>query len=108
VATSNNLDQPWIFTLAGDPDTPSGWLRWTDGYELDVPSEAFNSGTGLSGVGYEHANSAFVCDASAQPGHFTYLLYAGSDELTQFGGWGHAAIGVARSTDLIHWQVPTG
>ncbi len=108
VATSNNLDQPWIFTLAGDPDTPSGWLRWTDGYELDVPSEAFNSGTGLSGVGYEHANSAFVCDASALPGHFTYLLYAGSDELTQFGGWGHAAIGVARSTDLIHWQVPTG
>ena len=57
-------------------------------------------------IGYEHANSAFLCVASRQPGHFSYLLYAGSDELTQFGGWGHAKIGVARSTDLVHWQVP--
>ena len=35
-------------------------------------------------------------------------LYAGSDELTQFDGWGHAEIGVVRSTDLVHWQVPPG
>ena len=108
VATSNNLDQPWLFTLAGDPDTATGWLQWSGGYELDVPSEAFNSGPGISSIGYEHANSAYLCDASALPGHFTYLLYAGSDELTEFGGWGHAKIGVARSTDLVHWKVPPG
>ena len=29
VATSNNLDQPWMFTLAGNPATVTGWLRWT-------------------------------------------------------------------------------
>jgi len=108
VATSNNLDQPWIFTLAGDPANPSGWLRWTGGYEMDIPSQSFNTGPGLSSIGYEHANSAFLCDAGSLPGHFVYLLYAGSDELTRFGGWGHAEIGIARSTDLRTWQVPTG
>jgi hypothetical protein len=108
VATSNNLDQPWIFTLAGDPDTADGWLHWSGGRQLQVPSEAFNSGPGISSVGYEHANSAFLCSVGTQPGHDYYLLYAGSRELAQFGGWGHAAIGVARSTDLVHWQVPPG
>ena len=108
VATSNNLDQPWIFTLAGNPGTAAGWLRWGRGHMLDVPSEPFNSGPGISSIGYEHANSAFLCDASSLPGHFYYLFYAGSDELTRFGGWGHAEIGVARSTDLVHWEVPPG
>ncbi|MGH9078633.1 MAG: hypothetical protein ACRDYE_00895 [Acidimicrobiales bacterium] len=108
VATSNTLDQPWLFTLAGDPSTAEGFLHWTDGYQLSVPSQPFNSGQGISSVGFEHANSAFICDASSRPGHFYYLFYAGSPELTRFGGWGHAAIGVARSTDLVHWQVPPG
>jgi hypothetical protein len=108
VATSNNLDQPWLFTLAGDPSTPAGWLQWTGAYQVDVPAQAFNSGTGISSVDYEHANSAFLCSARSMPGHYYYLLYAGSDELSQFGGWGHAKIGVARSTDLVHWQVPPG
>jgi hypothetical protein len=106
VATSNTLDQPWIFTLAGDPGTAAGWLHWRGGYQLDIPSEAFNSGAGISSVGFEHANSAFVCDATSLPGHFYYAVYAGSTELTRFGGWGQARIGVARSTDLVHWSVP--
>jgi len=106
VATSNTLDEPWIFTLAGDPGRAGGWLRWDHGYELQVPSEAFDTGPGVSSIDYEHANSAFLCDARVGSGGYYYLLYAGSDELTQFDGWGHAEVGVARSTDLIHWQVP--
>jgi hypothetical protein len=108
VATSDNLDQPWMFTLAGNPDTTTGWLRWTDGHELDLPAQSFNSGPGISSIGFEHANSAFLCDAGSLPGHFVYLLYAGSEELSRFGGWGQARIGIARSTDLVHWQVPPG
>jgi hypothetical protein len=108
VATSNTLDQPWLFKLAGDPRTAAGWLHWTGGYQLNVPSQPFNSGPGISSVTFEHANSAFICAASSLPGHFYYLFYAGSSELTQFGGWGHAAIGVARSTDLVNWQVAPG
>jgi hypothetical protein len=80
-------------------------LHWSTGQQLSVPDESFNSGTGVSSVGYEHANSAFLC---VGPGGEDYLTYAGSTELTQFGGWGHARIGVARSTDLVQWEVPPG
>jgi len=104
VATSNTLDQPWIFTLAGSPDVPADWLHWVDGAQLQVPAEAWNTGAGISSVGFEHANSAFVC----QDGGTYYLTYAGSTDLSSYGGWGHAAIGVARSSDLVHWQVPPG
>jgi hypothetical protein len=106
VATSNTLDQPFIFTLGpGNPTSPSTWLHWTAGQQLSVPSQSFNSGPGVSSVGYEHANSAFLC---VGPQGEDYLTYAGSTELTRFGGWGHATIGLARSTDLVHWQVPPG
>jgi hypothetical protein len=106
VATSNTLDEPFIFTLGpGDPASPSTWLHWSEGQQLLVPSQSFNSGQGVSSVGYEHANSAFLC---VGPRGEDYLTYAGSTELTQFGGWGHARIGMARSTDLVHWQVPPG
>jgi len=70
-----------------------------------VPGQAWDSGPGISSVGYEHANSVFVCDARAADGYY-YITYSGSDELTQFGGWGHAEIGIARSTDLVHWSTP--
>ncbi len=108
MATSDNLDQPWLFTLSGDPDRADSWLHWTDGYSLDVPGQSFDSGPGISSLGYEHANSAYLCATGPGPGKEVYLFYAGSSELTQFDGWGHAAIGVARSRDLLHWQVPPG
>jgi hypothetical protein len=105
VATSNTLDQPWMFSLVGNPATPTSWLHWSAGAELEIPSQPWDSGPGISSVGYEHANSVFLCDARAADGYY-YATYAGSDELTQFGGWGHAEIGIARSTDLVHWQLP--
>jgi hypothetical protein len=105
VATSNELDQPWLFQLDGDPATPASWLHWSTGRQLQVPAQPWDSGQGLTGENYEQDNSAFLCDAQSAGGYY-YLLYAGSNELTQFGGWGHAAIGIARSTDLVHWQIP--
>ena len=99
VATSNTLDQPFIFTLGpGDASVPSTWLHWSAGWQLSLPGEAFDSGPGISSVGFEHANSAFLC---VGPQGEDYLTYAGSTELTTFGGWGHARIGVARSSDLV-------
>lgn len=115
VATSNVFDQPWIFTLAisSDPATASSWLHWTKARMLVIPGQSWDSGPGLSSVGFEHANSVFLCDVRTDtPGGtdrgagYYYLTYSGSDELTHFGGWGHAEIGIARSTDLVHWQVP--
>ena len=105
MATSNNLDQPWLFKLAGDPDVASGWLDWSGGYELAIPKAAWDTGPGISSIGYEWANASFLCDATGTDGYY-YVLYAGSKELTQFGGWGHAEIGIARSRNLVNWQVP--
>jgi hypothetical protein len=116
VATSNTFDQPWMFELATsdgagssanstNPGMPSSWLHWTKGQMLQIPGQSWDSGTGLSSVNFEHANSVFLCDAHADDGYY-YVTYAGSDELTQFGGWGHAKIGIARSKDLVHWQLP--
>jgi hypothetical protein len=107
VATSNSFDQPWVFELSGraDPATPSAWLHWSEGKMLVIPGQPWDSGPGVSSVGFEHANSVFLCDAHAVDGYY-YATYSGSDELTHFGGWGHAKIGIARSTDLVHWQVP--
>jgi hypothetical protein len=105
VATSNQFDQPWIFTLSGNPTNPTSWVHWTGGRMLQIPGQSWDSAPGLSSVTFEHANSVFLCDAHPVDGNY-YLTYAGSTELTRFGGWGHAEIGIARSTDLVHWHVP--
>lgn len=105
LATSNVLDQPFVFSLTGDPHAPSGWLHWSAGRMLDVPQEAWNPGHGLTGSTYEHANSAFLVDRRAVDGRY-YLVYADSPELVTFAQQGHARLGLARSTDLVHWSVP--
>jgi len=104
VATSNTLDQPFIFTMGpGSPSVPSTWLHWEGGRELMVPAESFDTSSGVSSVNFEHANSAFLC---VGPRGEDYLTYAGSTDLGSFGGWGHASIGIARSNDLVNWDVP--
>ena len=105
VGTSNRFDQPWMFDLAGDPASPSSWLHWVHATMLSIPSQAWDTGAGISSVGFEHANSVFLCDARRATGYY-YATYAGSSELSRFGGWGHGEIGIARSTDLVHWEVP--
>jgi hypothetical protein len=107
LATSNNLDRPWLFTMTGNPDVPDGWLQWSQGRELEVPAEAWNRAVGIPSVDFEQENSAYLCDASAVDGYF-YLFYVGTNELRTYGGWGHTKLGVARSTDLINWEVPCG
>ena len=82
VATSNTFDQPWMYTLSGNPARPASWLHWKDGRELRVPAQAWNTGSGISSVNFEHANSAYMCQDPANG--YTYLTYAGSTELTQF------------------------
>jgi hypothetical protein len=105
IATTNTFDRPYVATLGGAPDNPRSWLDWIDGRVLNIPAEAWNSAPGPTSVTHEVANAVYLCDARALDGHY-YAFYAGSNELTEFGGWGHAKIGIARSTDLVHWEVP--
>ncbi len=107
LATSNVLDRPFLFMLTGDPRVPSGWLQWSAGRMLVVPQESWNPGRGATGSTYEHANSAFLVDRHTVEGRY-YLVYADSPELVTFAQQGHARLGVARSSDLVHWTVPPG
>lgn len=107
LGTSNTGDRPWLFVLRGDPARPKGWLNWSQGRELEIPLERWNRSVGLPGATFDQANSAYLCDARRIDGHF-YLFYIGSKELKKFGGWGHTMMGVARSKNLVTWQVPCG
>ena len=82
VATSNTFDQPWIFTLAGDPGRAHLVAPLGGGAPAPDPFTALGLGPGVSSVDYEHANSVFLCDA-LPPTATTTLTYAGSDELTR-------------------------
>jgi hypothetical protein len=105
LATSNVFDRPYLFDLAGDPKTPAGWLHWSAGRELHVPLEAWNTGTGITGTTYEHANCAFVVDRGPINGEY-YLVYSDSPNKTTYGGEGPAVLALARSRDLVTWTVP--
>jgi hypothetical protein len=105
LATSNTFNRPQWFELNGDPAMPTGWLDWKPARELKIPPERWNRGRGLTGTTYEHANCAFVVDGQRIDG-YVYLVYADAPDLTSFGEQGHAALAVARSTDLVHWSVP--
>ena len=107
LATSNRLDRPWLFSLVGNPAVPSNWLHWSEGRQLQVPAEGWNHAAGIPSVNYEQANSAYLCDARSVDGYF-YLVYVGSNELRTYGGWGHTSLGIARSKDLVTWEVPCG
>jgi len=107
LATSNQLDRPYLFDLVGAATRPGGWLQWSAGRELVVPQEPWNPGRGITGSTYEHANCAYLVDRRSQDGHF-YLVYEDASEMTSFGGQGHGALALARSTDLTHWSVPPG
>lgn len=106
LGTTTPVHRELLYRLAGPPDRPESWLHWELLRELRVPPEAWNSDAG-DGRGFEVANAAYLCDARPLDGHW-YLFYAGSTELVRFGGRGHAKVGVARSTDLVRWEVPPG
>ena len=107
LATSIPVHEPVLYELGGDPGDERSWLHWEKVRAFDVPEESWNTGPGLAGVDHETANSAYLCDARGVDGSW-YLFYAGSTELTTFEGRGHAKIGLARSKDLEHWDVPPG
>lgn len=98
--------EPTLYRLDGEAADPQAWLTWTELGELEVPVEAWNNQPdGIAGLTYDIANSAHLCDARELDGYY-YLTYAGATELETNDGRGHQQIGVARSTDLVTWEVP--
>ena len=88
---------PYIYRMAGGATRDENWLRWDSGFKLAVPVERFNTN--------HNANAAFLADWRRRDGYF-YLLYAGRTEGESFARRGDNRLGLARSTDLMHWEVP--
>lgn len=75
------------------------WTRFIDFRMLDIPVESFNTRS--------HANAPFLVDWRDRDGYF-YLLYAGSTEGNTHAGRGDNKLGLARSHNLVSWEVPPG
>lgn len=80
-------------------DRKSHWLKWINGYRLAIPEEQFNT--------VNRDNAAALYDWRSYSGYY-YLIYAGVTERTSYAGRGRNQLGLARSKDLIHWEVPGG
>jgi hypothetical protein len=89
---------PYLMKMNGDGTQPSHWLDWGTPQLFDIPTESFNTN--------ETANAAFLVDWRLYDGYY-YLLYAGRTESSSHAGRGNNKLGLARSTDLINWVVPT-
>ncbi len=86
---------PAISALTGDEDTARGWLSWGAPQPLSIPTQTWNLGVPATG--------ASLCDARGIDG-FAYLFFAASDTADFVAG--HGVIGLARSRDLLTWELP--
>ena len=81
----------YLYTL----EPGSGWLKWTQGYQLDTPQEQFNTDN--------RDNAAAIYNARQYDGYY-YLIYVGRTEGKTFARRGWNQLGLARSKDLVHWS----
>lgn len=91
LATDYNPPHPYLYAQDN-----SNWLNWTAGYQLNIPTEKFNTNN--------VDNAGALYDWRSHDGYF-YFIYAGRDENETYlkRGWNRLAL--ARSKDLIHWSV---
>jgi hypothetical protein len=97
VTTDYKPHQLHIYTMKGDGDSPEDWLMWVDGRGLLMPGEDFNTN--------HNSNAAFIADRRHIDGYF-YCLYAGRTEGDSHARRGDNKLALARSKDLVNWQVP--
>lgn len=101
LATTLLPHRPVLHRLEGDPAAAESWRKWTRVRELEIPEQSWNTG---KSVFYERANAAHLFDDRATTGYFQ-LVYAGTTELSSYEGRGHVKLGLAKSRDLVTWEV---
>ncbi|MBD3352101.1 MAG: hypothetical protein GF364_11495 [Candidatus Lokiarchaeota archaeon] len=99
LSTDYRPHRPYLYRISG---TGRGvddncWLKWTDGYELNIPQEQFNT--------HDRSNAGFLADWREYDGHY-YLLYAGTTEGRSHARRGDSKLGLARSNNLLIWNLP--
>ncbi len=89
--------KPYLSRIDGDGSDPRHWLRYGEPGPCVVPKEGFNTS--------DLSNAASLCDFRSRDGYF-YLLYAGTTENKSHAGRGDNTLALARSKDLVTWEVP--
>ena len=102
LATTLLPHRPVLHRLEGDPNDAQAWRKWSVVRELEIPEQPWNTG---KSVFYERANAGYLVDDRAHDGFFL-LVFAGTVDLSSYEGRGHVRLGIARSRDLVTWEVP--
>jgi hypothetical protein len=95
VTTREHL--PAIAGMSGSGLADSCWLNWENLRPLEIIGEEFNTN--------EKANAASIIDWRSYDGYF-YLIYAGRTEGESHEHRGNNKLALARSKDLVQWELP--
>ena len=86
-----------LYEMEGEGSEDGHWQKWVNGYDLDIPTESFNT---------DHiANAPFIADWRQYDGYF-YILYAGRTHQKSHAGRGDNKLALARSKELVRWEIP--
>lgn len=97
ITTDYRPHQMFIYQMGSTGERLPDWLVWVEGRPLEMPQEAFNT---------DHiANAGVVVDWRSKDGYF-YCLYAGRTEGFSHARRGDNKLGIAASTNLVHWFAP--
>ncbi len=97
LTTDYRPHQMHIYKMKENGVKSGDWLTWVDGRVLLMPEEDFNTD--------HNSNAGFIADFRKLDGYF-YCIYAGRTEGKSHAKRGNNKLGLARSKDLINWQVP--
>ncbi|MFS0727541.1 hypothetical protein [Paenibacillus sp. 1P07SE] len=96
VTTDYRPHEIFVYSMSGRGEQAEDWLKWKKGRRLEIPGQSWNTS--------HLANAAALYDWRAQTGYY-YILYAGNAENETFAKRGHNRLGLARSLDLLSWEV---
>lgn len=98
VSTDYKPHIPVLYRQAAfDPESPADWMYWHRGAPVHVPEQWFNTN--------HRANAVSFTNWTHFDGHI-YMIYAGRTEGESHAGRGDNRLGLARSRNLAHWDVP--
>ena len=95
LTTDYKPQEPFVYELAGNGESPADWLKWINGRKVEIPLLGFNT--------KDRANGSAALDMRSEDGNF-YLFFAGNTEYDTFLGRGWNCMGIAKSPDFMRWE----
>ena len=108
-------DETLLLAMTGGPDLrhpavfrrerAGSLTRWIKDHDLDIPREKFNS-LEIANAGVILGPETGLLPDQSADNQFFYFIYSGRTEDSSLAGQGDNRLGIARSVDLVHWEVP--